>query len=188
MLKLFSVKDKQKKDEAAAAGGLKPLKMSAGELRIQKDMAELNLPPNITIAFPDGKTSYMHFIISIRPDEGMYRSGKFTFDFTIGPGYPHDAPKVLCMTKVYHPNIDLEGKICLNILREDWKPVLSISSIVYGLQFLFLDPNPEDPLNKEAAQQFHDNPRQFEVQVQRSIHHGHHISGSFFPACLAGST
>lgn len=40
--------------------------------------------------------------------------------------------------QVYHPNIDLEGKICLNILREDWKPVLSISSIVYGLQFLFL--------------------------------------------------
>lgn len=36
-------------------------------------MAELNLPGNISIAFPDGKTSYMHFIISIRPDEGMYR-------------------------------------------------------------------------------------------------------------------
>lgn len=39
---------------------------------------------------------------------------------------------------MYHPNIDLEGKICLNILREDWKPVLSISSVIYGLQFLFL--------------------------------------------------
>jgi ubiquitin-conjugating enzyme E2 M len=46
--------------------------------------------------------------------------------------------QVLCKTKVYHPNIDLEGKICLNILREDWKPVLSISSVIYGLQFLFL--------------------------------------------------
>lgn len=43
-----------------------------------------------------------------------------------------------CVVQVYHPNIDLEGKICLNILREDWKPVLSISSVVYGLQFLFL--------------------------------------------------
>jgi hypothetical protein len=40
--------------------------------------------------------------------------------------------------QVYHPNIDLDGNICLNILREDWKPVLSISSVVYGLQFLFL--------------------------------------------------
>lgn len=41
-------------------------------------------------------------------------------------------------TQVYHPNIDTEGNICLNILREDWKPVLSINSVVYGLNFLFL--------------------------------------------------
>ena len=40
--------------------------------------------------------------------------------------------------QVYHPNIDTEGNICLNILREDWKPVLSINSVVYGLNFLFL--------------------------------------------------
>jgi ubiquitin-conjugating enzyme E2 M len=45
---------------------------------------------------------------------------------------------VRALLQVYHPNIDLEGKICLNILREDWKPVLSISSVIYGLQFLFL--------------------------------------------------
>ena len=50
--------------------------------------------------------------------------------------------------KIYHPNIDLSGKICLNILREDWKPVLNLNSIMIGLQFLFLEPNPDDPLNK----------------------------------------
>ncbi len=43
-----------------------------------------------------------------------------------------------CETKVSHPNIDLEGNVGLNILREDWKPVLTINSIVYGLQYLFL--------------------------------------------------
>jgi hypothetical protein len=40
--------------------------------------------------------------------------------------------------QVYHPNIDLEGNVCLNILREDWNPVLSVNSILYGLQYLFL--------------------------------------------------
>lgn len=181
-MKLFSVKDKQKAAEAAPAAG-KPGKLTAGELRIQKDMAELNLPSNMTITFPDGKDKLMHFIISIRPDEGIYRGGKFNFEFNITAGYPHDAPKVLCTTKVYHPNIDLEGKICLNILREDWKPVLSISSVIYGLQYLFLDPNPDDPLNKEAAQMFVDNPRQFEQYVQRAIMYGHYIGGNHFPAC-----
>ena len=40
--------------------------------------------------------------------------------------------------QVFHPNIDLEGNVCLNILREDWKPVLSINSVLFGLSFLFM--------------------------------------------------
>lgn len=59
----------------------------------------------------------------------------------------HDSQLTHC-AQIYHPNIDLEGNVCLNILREDWKPVLNLQSIVVGLQFLFLEPNPEDPLNK----------------------------------------
>eukprot|EP00775_Hariotina_reticulata_P009112 gene9112-9281_t len=172
-------RDKQKKDAAAAATG-KP-KQTAGELRLQKDLTELTLPSNISISFPDGKEKPMHFEIVIKPDEGSYRGGKFIFDFVVLTGYPYDAPKVKCKTKVYHPNIDLEGNICLNILREDWKPVLSISSVVFGLQFLFLDPNPEDPLNKEAATKFQENPRQFESYVQRSIHYGAQIDNQYFP-------
>ncbi|GFR19035.1 NEDD8-conjugating enzyme Ubc12 [Trichonephila clavata] len=66
--------------------------------------------------------------------------------------YPYEPPKVKCETEIYHPNIDLEGNICLNILREDWKPVLCIDSVVYGLQYLLLEPNPHDPLNKSAAE------------------------------------
>jgi ubiquitin-protein ligase len=68
----------------------------------------------------------------------LSRSGSFLFSFAVPNAYPHEPPKVKCLTKVYHPNIDLEGNVCLNILREDWKPVLTITSIVYGLNFLFL--------------------------------------------------
>ncbi len=50
--------------------------------------------------------------------------------------------------KIYHPNVDLEGNVCLNILREDWKPVLNLNSVMVGLQYLFLEPNADDPLNK----------------------------------------
>lgn len=53
--------------------------------------------------------------------------------------------------QIYHPNVDLEGNVCLNILREDWKPVLNLNSIMVGLQYLFLEPNPTDPLNKGAC-------------------------------------
>lgn len=69
----------------------------------------------------------------------MYaRGGAFLFSFAVPSAYPHEPPKVKCLTKVYHPNIDLEGNVCLNILREDWKPVLTTTSVIYGLNFLFL--------------------------------------------------
>lgn len=70
--------------------------------------------------------------------QGSYKGGKFNFSFKVGVNYPHEPPKVKCETTVYHPNIDLDGNVCLNILREDWKPVLTINSVIYGLQYLFL--------------------------------------------------
>ncbi|XP_009884268.1 PREDICTED: NEDD8-conjugating enzyme Ubc12 [Charadrius vociferus] len=103
------------------------------------DINELNLPKTCEIDFSD-QDDLLHFRLLICPDEGFYKGGKFVFSFKVGQGYPHDPPKVKCETMVYHPNIDLEGNVCLNILREDWKPVLTINSIIYGLQYLFLGP------------------------------------------------
>jgi ubiquitin-conjugating enzyme E2 M len=76
----------------------------------------------------------LNFTLSIEPDEGMYKGGRFMFDFKINQNFPHDPPKVKCTQKIYHPNIDLEGNVCLNILREDWKPVLNLNAVIVGLQ------------------------------------------------------
>mmetsp|Transcript_14688 Transcript_14688/g.25931 ORF Transcript_14688/g.25931 Transcript_14688/m.25931 type:complete len:103 (+) Transcript_14688:28-336(+) len=89
-------------------------------------------------------------------------------------------PKVLCHTKIYHPNINLEGNVCLNILREDWKPVLDINAVIYGLIYLFYEPNPGDPLNHEAAALFRDNPEQFKRTVTRTLQ-GQSVGGVSFP-------
>ncbi|XP_017260577.1 NEDD8-conjugating enzyme Ubc12 isoform X2 [Kryptolebias marmoratus] len=118
MIKLFSLKQ-QKKDEESAGGnraGAGGKKASAAQLRIQKDINELNLPKTCEISFPDDD-DLLNFRLIISPDEGFYKGGKFVFSFKVGQGYPHDPPKVKCETMVYHPNIDLEGNVCLNILR-----------------------------------------------------------------------
>lgn len=68
---------------------------------------------------------------------GMYKGGSFKFTFAINSNFPHEPPKVKCTHKIYHPNIDLEGNVCLNILREDWKPVLNLNAVIVGLQVRF---------------------------------------------------
>ncbi|CAI9110715.1 OLC1v1010784C1 [Oldenlandia corymbosa var. corymbosa] len=181
MINLFKLKDKQKESAETARGFAK--KQSAGELRVQKDMSELNLPKTCKITFPNGKDDLMHFEISIRPDEGYYLGGNFLFSFEVPPVYPHEPPKVKCKTKVYHPNIDLEGNVCLNVLREDWKPVLNINTIVYGLTHLFTEPNHEDPLNHDAAAVLRDNPKLFQSNVRKAMAGGL-VGQTYFTRCM----
>jgi len=181
MLNLFSLKDGKKE-----ADGMQPnhgkKRATAAQIRITKDINELELPKTCKTVFPD-PDDLLNFRLVISPDEGFYRGGEFMFSFKIGPNYPHEPPKVKCMQKIYHPNIDLEGNVCLNILREDWKPVLNTNAIVYGLQYLFLEPNPEDPLNKEAAHELQANRRLFEQNVHRTLRGGN-LNGVSFDKCL----
>ena len=147
------------KKKNASAGGNQATgkkRASAAQIRITKDINELELPRTCSTEFPD-PDDLLNFKLIISPDEGFYRTGRFTFMFKVGANYPHEPPKVKCQNKIYHPNIDLEGNVCLNILREDWKPVLTVNAIVYGLQYLFLEPNPDDPLNKDAAHELQSN-------------------------------
>ena len=62
--------------------------------------------------------------------------------------------------------------MCLNILREDWKPVLDINAVTYGLMFLFYEPNPDDPLNHEAAELFRKDTKNFERLAQQTLREG----------------
>ncbi|AES94883.1 ubiquitin-conjugating enzyme [Medicago truncatula] len=183
MIKLFKVKEKQREQAENASNGVPVKKQSAGELRLHKDISELNLPKSCTMQFPNGKDDLMNFEVLIRPDDGYYLGGAFLFSFNVSPIYPHEAPKVKCKTKVYHPNIDLEGNVCLNILREDWKPVLNINTVIYGLYHLFTEPNYEDPLNHDAAAVLRDNPKMFESNVRRAMSGGY-VGQTFFPRCM----
>nr|XP_028954823.1 probable NEDD8-conjugating enzyme Ubc12-like isoform X1 [Malus domestica] len=132
------------------------------------------------ISFPNGKDDLMDFEITITPYRGYYMGDGFVFTFKVPAVYPHEPPKVKCKTKIYHPNIDLEGNTCLNILREDWKPVLNINTVIYGLYHLFTEPNHEDPLNQEAADLLRDNPKLFGLNVRKSIEGNIWVEGPIF--------
>merc|ERR1712065_57451 len=154
MIRMFSLKKEGQTSSAQAAeDSQKP-----AEIRIQKDISELELGPNAEIDFPNGADDLMNFVVTIRPDEGYWAGGKFDFVFSIPEGYPHDVPNVDCTTKVYHPNINL---------------------VVYGLVFLFLAPNPDDPLNVDAAEIMRNDPDRFRSNVTRSLQGGT-VEGEYF--------
>lgn len=168
MIKLESLRNKKGSNNG---GNPAAKKSTAAQLRITKDLSEIEASKTFQTVFPD-PDDLLFFKLYIQPDEGFYKGGKFSFSIKISSSYPHEAPKVKCDNRVYHPNIDLEGNVCLNILREDWKPVLSISAVIYGVQFLLLEPNPDDPLNKEAADALRSNRRVFEQNVYKSLRGG----------------
>eukprot|EP00727_Mastigamoeba_balamuthi_P001342 m51a1_g11204 putative protein (206) ;mRNA; f:27157-28166 len=156
---------------------------SIAEMRAQKDISEMDKCPGTTVSFPD-PDNLMKMCVRVRPGEGFYAGAEFSFAVSIPPSYPFDPPKVHCDTLVYHPNIDWDGHVCLNILRQDWMPVLSVGSVIFGLLSLFLEPNADDPLNKEAAEVMTARPKEFERTVRATLRGGQYF-GRRFPKLIA---
>lgn len=148
------------------------------EIRIQKDLAEVELGTAATLTFPN-PNDLTDFLVEIMPESGFWTGARFKFSFRFPAEYPHTPPKVICQTRILHPNIDWEGNVCLNILREEWKPILDVNAIIYGLLHLFAEPNPDDPLNKEAAELFRADIRQFERIVKQTLRGSNYQGHSF---------
>lgn len=65
--------------------------------------------------------------------------------------YPIDPPKIKCLNKIYHPNINYEGSVCLPLVREDYSPTVNLVMIICGLIFIMTYPNGEDALNPQIG-------------------------------------
>lgn len=185
MLKIRELQRKKQAEDAArlAQPSLGPHiislgRISAAQIRLQKDITELDLPQSIVATFPD-PADLFHFELKICPRQGFYANGNFRFAVDIGDNFPIDPPKIKCLCKIYHPNIDLAGNVCLNILREDWLPVLNLNLIIIGLNFLLLEPNANDPLNKDAANVLVKDRAQFKRNVTMSMAGGY-IDGNYY--------
>ena len=86
------------------------------------------------------------------PPDSPYTGGVFFLNIQFPSDYPFKPPKVNFTTKIYHCNVNSNGAICLDILKDQWSPALTISKVLLSISSLLTDPNPNDPLVPEIAQ------------------------------------
>merc|ERR1712021_219774 len=86
------------------------------------------------------------------PRDSPYEGGRFKLELFLPEDYPMAPPKVRFLTKIYHPNVDKLGRICLDILKDKWSPALQIRTVLLSIQALLSAPNPDDPLDNNVAE------------------------------------
>jgi len=130
--------------------------------RLQKELTEmLTSPPGNCSAdtINDDLTKWQAIIFG--PEGTPYESGTFSLTLDFAKDYPFKPPIVKFQTRIYHPNISLDGHVCLDILKDQWSPVLTPAKILLSLCSLLGEANASDPLNSEAGALYKSNRAQF---------------------------
>ncbi|VVC29980.1 Ubiquitin-conjugating enzyme E2,Ubiquitin-conjugating enzyme/RWD-like,Ubiquitin-conjugating enzyme [Cinara cedri] len=107
--------------------------------------------PGISAEPDEGNARYFHVKVT-GPEDSPFEGGLFKLELFLPEDYPMSAPKVRFITKIYHPNIDRLGRICLDILKDKWSPALQIRTVLLSIQALLSAPNPDDPLANDVAE------------------------------------
>lgn len=107
-----------------------------------------------------------NFTVIIRgPLDTPYAGGMFKINFKTTSEYPFKPPTVTFLTKIYHPNINENGAICLDILSSQWTPVLTFTKVIMSICALLSTPNPNDPLRSEAGSLYKNDFNKFQLKA-----------------------
>jgi len=145
--------------------------MNVRQIRMQKELAmlERSPPPGVSAWLCEDNISNLNAVIQ-GPEGTPYENGIFKLELNIPDRYPNDPPKVRFITKVYHPNIDNAGRICLDTLKMPpkgaWTPSLNIPTLLTTIRLLLSTPNPDDPLMPDITEEFRNNHKKFYATAQ----------------------
>ena len=120
--------------------------------RIKSELEELiSTPPSNCSAGPINNDIYQWQATIMGPEGSPYHGGVFYLKIVFPKDYPFKPPKIEFLTKIYHCNVNSSGGICLDILKEQWSPALTVSKVLLSICSLMDDPNPDDPLVPDIA-------------------------------------
>ncbi|XP_065674786.1 probable ubiquitin-conjugating enzyme E2 C isoform X2 [Hydra vulgaris] len=120
--------------------------------RLMKELSEIMLSSNKSVtAFPDEENTFKWHGKIKGPPDSIYQGLAYKMSLNFPENYPYEAPTIKFVTPCFHPNVDAQGNICLDVLKEMWSSCNSVLSVLVSIQSLLQDPNIESPLNPQAA-------------------------------------
>lgn len=156
--------------------------------RMAKELRTLRKsPPEGVCAWPEPADSTTRLSAQLQGPPGtVYEAGVFRLSVHVPERYPFEPPKVAFLTRVFHPNIDASGRVCLDVLdlppKGSWRPSLNLVTVLAAVRQLLAEPNASDPLDADATDAYvRDRPR-FDATARRMV--AEHASGA---AAVAGA-
>lgn len=141
--------------------------MALERIKREQELIKEDPPANCSAGPIDDQNDMFIWQATIMgPTETCYEGGVFFLDIKFPKEYPFKPPKVYFVTKIYHPNINSSGAICLDILKDQWSPALTISKVLLSICSLLSDPNPDDPLVPEIAKLYKTNKKLYQTKAK----------------------
>jgi ubiquitin-conjugating enzyme E2 A len=131
--------------------------------KLQKD------PPGGIQATPLDNNVMVWQAVILGPDDTVWEGGIFKLLLEFTEDYPNKSPAVKFVSRIFHPNVYADGKICLDILQNQWSPIYDVGAILTSIQSLLCDPNPASPANAEASQLYERDRREYNQRVKQIV-------------------
>ncbi|KAG5253835.1 hypothetical protein OIU76_020463 [Salix suchowensis] len=158
-----TVNEYQGNTQVAAPAGATPSKqtVTAAKIvdtqsvlkRLQSELMALMMSGESGIsAFPEGDNIFCWKGTIKGSKDTVFEGTEYKLSLSFPNDYPFKSPKVKFETSCFHPNVDIYGNICLDILQDKWSSAYDVRTILLSIQSLLGEPNTSSPLNTQAAQ------------------------------------